>query len=146
MEKHPEKIGNEGVVRRSGEVTPFNAGDAIAAVNDIFRMQGIPLAPSVRARLGKGSKALIEAEFPPRIVVAACVVAIQTGWFGSVETIAQEMMVASMGGKKSRKDFQQALEETSRRIETSDSHVWKLMREDAERRAEGDVSEIQRGA
>jgi hypothetical protein len=93
MEKHPEKI-TQGVERRDGSVTPFNAGDAIAAVVDVCREKRIPLAPSIRARLGKGAKALIEADFPPEIVVSACVVAVRTGWFGSVESIAQEIVVA----------------------------------------------------
>jgi hypothetical protein len=124
------------VQRRSGEITSFNAGDAVAAVIDIFREQGVPLAPSIRARLGKGAKALLEAEFQPSLVVAACVVAIRTGWFGSVETIAQEMAVAQAGSTISRSEFQAALAETTHKIETSESRVWQLMREDAARRSE----------
>jgi hypothetical protein len=134
MENHLEVITN-GVMRVGGEVTPFGAGDAIAATVDIFGVQGIPLAPQVKARLGKGAKSLLEAGFNPQLVVAACVVAVRTGWFGSVETIAQEMVVAAAGASTTRRDFQEAISETTHKVETGQSRVWQLMREDAERRS-----------
>jgi hypothetical protein len=135
VERHPEKL-SEGVVRRNGEVTPWNAGDAVAATVDFCRTRGIPLAPSIRARLGKAAKALLESDFPPNVVVASCVVAIRTGWFGSVETIAQEMAVAQAGERMTRQAYVQAMHETSREMEHSESEVWKTLREETQRRAE----------
>lgn len=135
MEQHPDVIPAE-IVRKSGEVTPFNAGDAIAATVDVCRDMGIPVAPQVKARLGKGSKGLLEAGFPPNVVVSACVVAIRTGWFGSVETIAQEMVVAIQGGRIGRSEYQREIAATSTRISKADSPVWQTMREEMARRAE----------
>jgi hypothetical protein len=135
MEQHPDVLPN-GIVRKSGEVTAFNAGDVIAATVDLCREMGVPLAPQVKARLGKGSKGLIEAGFPPNIVVSACVVAIRTGWFGSVETIAQEMVVAAAGSRIGRAEYQQVLAATATRISKADSPVWQTMREEMARRAE----------
>src|SRR5262249_34334600 len=135
MEKHPEVL-SEGVQRMSGAVTPFNAGDAVAATVDVRRELGIPVAPQIKARLGRGSKALIESGFPPNIVDAACVTAIRTGWVGSVETIAQEMAVATAGGRMARSEYQAVLAETSHKIEKNQSRVWQTMREEMSRRAE----------
>lgn len=133
MERHPEKL-NEGVVRKNGQVTPWNAGDAVAATVDACREMGIPVAPSIRARLGKGAKALLEAGFDPAIVVAASVLAIETGWFGSVESIAQELVVASTGQRRSRNEYQRALAEVSSQLANSESVVWQTMREEMARR------------
>lgn len=135
MEKHPERLG-EGVVRKSGEITPFNAGDAVAATVDVCREMGIPVAPSIKARLGKGAKGLLESGFDPKIVCAAMVIAIRTGWFGSVESIAQEMVVATAGGRMARSEYQRALAETSTKLAHSESRVWQTMREEMARRAE----------
>jgi hypothetical protein len=135
MENHPEKL-SEGVMRRNGETTPWNAGDAVAATVDFCRIRGIPLAPSIRARLGKAAKALLESDFPPQVVVASCVVAIRTGWFGSVESIAQEMVVAQAGERWTRQSYQRAMHETSREMERSESGVGKALREQSKRRAE----------
>jgi hypothetical protein len=135
MEQHPETIPKE-IVRKSGEVTLFNAGDAIAATVDLCREMGIPVAPQVKARLGKGAKALLEADFSPRIVVASCVHAIRTGWFGSVETIAQEMVVALSGSRVGRAEHQQVLAALSHEMDRRDSPIWQTMREEMARRAE----------
>lgn len=134
VERHPEKIAN-GVQRANGSVTPFNAADAVAAAVDVSRDKGYPLAPAIRARLGKGAKALLSADFPPAVVVSACVIAIRTGWFGSVESIGQEILVAKAGDRINRQQFQQALDQTTHQINTADSPVWQAMREDALRRA-----------
>lgn len=134
MERHPDVIPN-GIVRKSGEVTPFNAGDAIAATVELCREIGIPVAPQVKARLGKASKGLVDAGFPPTVVVSACVVAIKTGWFGSVESIAQEMVVAQAGERMARSEYQRALAETHHQVSRSESPVWQMMREEMARRA-----------
>ena len=135
MEIHPERIEN-GITRADGSVTPFNAGDAIGVVADYCRERGIPLAPSVKARLGKGAKALLASHFPPQIIVLACTAALRTGWYGSVETIAQDMMVTKQGERTSRKQYQQHLERLAVQMEIADNPVWQLVREDAARRAE----------
>lgn len=135
MEKHPDVI-EAGVARASGEVTPFNAGDAIAATVDVCREMGIPVAPQIKARLGKGSKGLLEAGFEPKVVVASCVHAIKTGWFGSVETIAQEMVVALAGERVGREEHKRILSQLSHQIARSESPVWQTMRAEMARRAE----------
>lgn len=129
VEKHPEKITDQGVVRANGAVTPFNAGDAVAAAVNVCQADGIPLAPSIRARMGKGAKALLESNFPPAVVVSACVVAIRTGWFGSVESIGQEIAVAKAGKRIRRDQYQQALDQTAFHMATSDSAVWAAVRQ-----------------
>lgn len=134
MERHPERL-TEGVVRRTGEVTPWNAGDAVAATVEVCRSMGIPLAPSIRARLGRGAKALLQADFDPTIVVAAMVTAVQTCWFGSVESIAQELVVAQSGNRRSPDEYRRALDETSHLMARGESPVWQTMRAEMARRA-----------
>lgn len=135
MEQHPDVI-HDGIVRKSGEVTPFNAGDAVAATVDVCKALGFPVAPQIKARVGKGAKALLEADFSPRIVVASCVHAIKTGWFGSVESIAQEMVVALSGERVGRDEHKRILAELSHQMDRRDSLVWQTMREEMARRAE----------
>lgn len=135
MERHPERL-TDGVVRANGTVTPWNAGDAVAATVDACRAMGIPVAPSIKARLGKAAKSLLECGFDPQTVVAASVLAIETGWFGSVESIAQELVVAAAGQRRSRNEYQRALSEVNAHLATSDSVVWQTMREEIARREE----------
>jgi len=135
METHPERIQN-GIARADGSVTPFNAGDAVPAAVALCRESRILLPPQIKARLGKGAKALLDSEYPPAIVVSACVAAIRTGWYGSVESIGLDMLVAQEGQRVTRTEYQQALDQTSVRIQKFDSPVWKALRDDAQRRAE----------
>ena len=135
MERHPDVIP-QGIERASGEVTPFNAGDAVGATVDVCRDMGIPVAPSIKARLGKGAKELLGAGFDPQVVTTAMVVAIRTGWFGSVESIAQEIVVAQSGNRMARSEFQQVMAATSTRLSKADSPIWQTMREEMARRAE----------
>lgn len=135
MERHPERLTN-GVVRKNGEATPFNAGDAVAATVDLCRGMGIPVAPSIKARLGKGAKGLLECGFDPQIVCTSMVLAIEMGWFGSVESIAQELVVARAGRRRSKDEYQRALAETSAKLAHSESAVWQTMRDEMARRAE----------
>ena len=134
MEKHPARV-EDGIVRKSGEITPFNAGDAVAATVDVCREMGIPVAPSIKARLGKGAKALLDADFGPDVVVASCVHAIKTGWFGSVESIAQEMVVALSGERVGRDEHKRILAELSHQMDQRESRVWQIMRDEMARRA-----------
>jgi hypothetical protein len=142
VERLPEHR-NEGIVRKDGRVTPFNAGDAVAALIDIFKNEGLIVVPEVRARFGKAAKALLEVEVSPEIVVAAMVAAMRTRMFGSVETIAQELMLASAGGMVGREEYRQALATTNATMRSSDSVVWQTMRAELERREERDVGSRQ---
>ena len=133
MEQHPDKL-SQGIVRAGGQPTPFNAGDAVGMTVDTCRELGFPIAPQVRARIGKAAKALLESEFTPDVVVAACVQAVRNGWFGSVETIAQEMVVAMSGAGTSRAEYRIVLAEVSQRMKTEQSRVWELARSENERK------------
>lgn len=134
METHPDVL-EHGIKRASGEITPFNAGDAVGAAVDVCREMGFPVAPQVKARLGKGAKALTEAGFKPKTVILAMVTAIRTGWIGSVETIAQEIVVAEAGQSMGREEYRQSLAAFSHQVAKSDSPIWQTMREEMARRA-----------
>ena len=129
IENRPDESAGQGLVRKDGTVSPFNAGDAIAAIVDVCQLNEIPLAPQVRARLGKGAKALLESGFKPDIVVAAGVTAVRAGWFGSIETIAQEMVVAKAGQSLSRQEYRSSIGLVAKRIETGESEVWRMLRQ-----------------
>jgi hypothetical protein len=94
MEVHPEKISSDGVVRRSGEVTPFNAGDAIAAVCEMY---GNPIPSQWRARLGKQAKELLDDGFKPNLVVAAMLTAVRMARPHLVTSFVMEMQNAQTG-------------------------------------------------
>jgi len=132
MEKHPDKLFE--MERAAGPPSQFNAGDCVAATVDTCRELGFPIAPQVRARVGAAAKGLLESEFPPDVVVMACVQAVRNCWFGSVETIAQEMVVAASGAKTSRAEYAMVLGEVSQRMKTSNSRVWQVLREENERK------------
>lgn len=132
MENHPDKLFE--MERVSGPATRFNAGDAVGYTVDTCRELGFPIAPQIRARIGAAAKALLESEFPPDIVVAACVQAVRNCWFGSVETIAQEMVVAASGAKTTRAEYAMVLAEVSQRMKTEGSRVWEVARSENERK------------
>ncbi len=93
MEQHPEVIAN-GVQRASGEVTPFNAGDAIAAVADMYPG---PIPSSWRARMGKSAKQLLDDGFDPPTVCAALFVAVRRARPDLAESFAVEIQQARTG-------------------------------------------------
>lgn len=136
MEEHSEQISEQGIVRAGGEITPFNAGDAIAVMAEWAQRHQIPLVPSVKARIGKGAKALLDAHFPPQVVVLACMAALRTGWYSSVESLGQEVMVAGQGVRANRRQWQQYLESLAHQHEITDSTVWKVLREESQKRAD----------
>ena len=94
METHPDKISSDGVVRRNGEVTPFNAGDCIAAVCEMY--DG-PIPSQWRARLGKDAKQLLEDGFKPNLVVAAALTAVRMARPHLVVSFVMEMQNAQTG-------------------------------------------------
>ncbi len=93
MEQHPEVITN-GVQRASGEVTAFNAGDALAAVIDMY---GLPIPREFKARLGKAAKELLEDGFEPNLVCAAMLWAVKLARPHLVPSLALEMQSAQHG-------------------------------------------------
>ncbi len=112
MEQHPEKL-SQGVVRRSGEVTPFNAGDAVAAVVDAY---GGPIPRSGKPRLGKAAKELLEDGFAPPIVCAAMLRALYRARFDLVDQFALELQNASKGQHLSYAEDRSRIEAMNRRV------------------------------
>lgn len=78
MEQEP-LFPSTDVVRRDGTVTPFNAGDAVAAVMDLCRLDDIRVPPRLRARLGRTAKECLEDGYKPEEVVTAMVQALRRG-------------------------------------------------------------------
>lgn len=93
MEQHPERI-TEGVVRSDGRTTPFNAGDAMAAVVEMY---ALPIPSSFKARLGKAAKELLEDGFSPAVVVSAMLSALRLARPHLVQSLAVEIQAASHG-------------------------------------------------
>ena len=81
------------IVRASGEMTPFNAGDAIAATVDVIGF----IVPQFKARIGKHAKELLDGGCPADTVVAACVMGVRMGRPHLVQTYAQEIQNAKAG-------------------------------------------------
>ena len=110
MEEHPE-ILNDGIVRKSGELTPYNAGDVIATIVEIFREQGIPLAGRFRGMMGRHAKDLLESGFDYSTVVVAGVMACKRGVPQHMTFIAQDLVMARAGAKMSRREYERAIED-----------------------------------
>jgi hypothetical protein len=110
MENHPARL-NEGLVRRNGEITPYNAGDVVAAVVDIFAEQGIPLAGRFRGMLGRHAKDLLDSGFDYFTVVTAAVMAFKRGVPQHTTFIAQDLVMARAGAKMTRAEYERAIED-----------------------------------
>jgi hypothetical protein len=93
VEKHPEKLA-EGVVRADGTTTPFNAGDAIAAVAEMYAM---PIPSRIKARLGASAKQLLADGFQPNVVCSAMLMAVKMARPHLMESFALEMQTAASG-------------------------------------------------
>jgi len=111
MEQHPEKIAATGVVRQNGSVTPFNAGDAIAAVVDMY---GMPIPRSLKARMGKDAKELLEDGFDPNTVCAAMLWAVKLARPHLVPSLALEMQSAQHGVLGTFPEYQGYLRQLNR--------------------------------
>jgi hypothetical protein len=111
MEQHPEKL-SEGVARKSGEVTPFNAGDALAAVIDAY---GSPIPRRLTPRFGKAAKELLEDGFTPPIVCGALLRALYRSRVDLVDQYAMELQNASKGEHLSYAEDRTRLEAFNRR-------------------------------
>ena len=105
MERHPERL-SEGVVRRDGTVTPFNAGDALAAVLDMYAQ---PVPRQHVARLGKAAKELLEDGFDPQTVCRAMLLALLRARVDLTATIALEIQNATGGRHLSWLTYQSEL-------------------------------------
>ena len=99
---------------------------------------GIPVAPQVKARLGKAAKGLLDCGFDPKtrsLRQRPCWRS-SPGWFGSMETIAQEFVVAAAGHAPVPERVPRALGEVNAQLAHSDSVVWQTMRAEMARREE----------
>ena len=100
-----------GLVRKSGEITPANAGDVIAVVCDVFREQGIPVASRHRAILGKQAKELLKDGFTFETLVIASVTALRRGEPQNMHFIAADFVMARGGQRMTRRDYERALQD-----------------------------------
>ena len=98
--------GNEVVVRGSGAVTPFNAGDAVAAACDMYPG---PIPSSWKARLGKSAKQLLEDGFDPPSICAALYMAIRRARPDMAESFVVEIAQAKTGVIWSWSEYRQFL-------------------------------------
>lgn len=94
------------VVRQSGEVTPFNASDAVAAVCDAY---GYPIPRSLKARMGKSAKELLADGFTPNVVCAAMYAAVRRARPDLVATLALELQNAVIGQTLTGREWGAAL-------------------------------------
>lgn len=117
---HPERIEG-GVARKDGTVTPFNAGDAVAATADTLALHGVKIPPTLRARLGKAAKTCLEDGFPPDQVVAAMVVAVQRGRVGLVEEILLDLQTAKAGQYHTYREYERVLRDVAESARGADS-------------------------
>lgn len=110
MERHPEKL-SEGVVRKNGELTPFNAGDAVAAVCDLY---GSPIPSSIKPRLGKAAKGLLEDGFHPSVICRALLLAVRKGRPDLVDQFALDVQNADKGEYLTWDRYQQEIKSYNR--------------------------------
>lgn len=129
MERHPETLAGEGVVRRHGKVTPFNAADALAIVLDEY---GQPVPRQHKARLGKAAKELLEDGFDPQTVCRALLIAVYRARVDLAPTIALELQSAVGGKYLGWKRYQADLESLSRRSRPEDA-IRRALREEFSR-------------
>jgi len=104
-------LRDEGVTRKSGEITAYNAGDVVAAITVIFAEQGIPLAGRFRGMMGRHAKDLLESGFDYSTVVVAGVMACKRGVPQHMTFIAQDLVMARAGAKMSRREYERAIED-----------------------------------
>lgn len=90
--EQPQQL--ELIPRASGELTPFNARDALGTAIVYY---GLPLPRSFKARLGKGAKELLEDGFPPNTVIAALVLCCEAGRPHLASSFAVDLTNAQAG-------------------------------------------------
>jgi hypothetical protein len=130
MEKHPEKIAATGVVRADGSVTPFNAGDAVAAVVEMY---ALPMLPSWKARLGKDAKILLDAGFAPNAVVLAMLTAVQMGRPHMVQPFAVDFQNEMEGMGMDWSDYRRRLQGVGRASNPTQRKIFDALKEAFER-------------
>ena len=126
MEQHPEKIAAMGVVRQNGSVTPFNAGDALAAVVELY---GLPMLPAWKARIGKDAKELLEADFAPNVVVVAMLTAVQMGRPHLVQNFAVEFQNSAAGVAVDWAGYRRRLHEVGRANDPGRQRIFNALQE-----------------
>lgn len=110
MERHPEKI-SEGVVRKDGSVTPWNAGDVLGATLDAFRTLGIPVASRHRAIIGRQVKELLTDGFDPHTLILASAIALKRMEPQNLHFIAGDLVMARGGVRMTRLEYEKALQD-----------------------------------
>lgn len=110
MEKYPERL-DDGMVRKSGEITPYNAGDVVAAVVSIFAELNVPLSGRYRGMIGRHAKDLLDSGFDYSTVVVASVMACKRGVPQHLTFIAQDLVMARAGARMTRREYERAIED-----------------------------------
>ena len=110
MEEHPEVL-SEGIVRRSGEITPLNAADILAIVIDRFAANGIPLTSQAKGMIARQAKQLLDDGFDYTTIIVAAVMAVRRGMPQGVHWIAADLVTARGGLRMTRREYEKALED-----------------------------------
>ena len=110
MERHPEKL-TEGIVRKDGSVTPWNAGDILGAVVDKFRLANIPIASRHKAIIGKQVKELLADGFDPHTLILASAIALKRMEPQNLHFIAGDLVMARGGVRMTRREYERALQD-----------------------------------
>jgi hypothetical protein len=110
MEQHPERI-DEGIVRKDGSVTPWNAADVVGAVVDQFRLAGMPIPARYKAQIGKAAKGLLADGFDAKTLVLASAIAVRRAEPHNLHHIAMDLVLARGGMRMTRREYEQALQD-----------------------------------
>lgn len=110
MEHHPERR-NEGITRKNGEVTPWNAGDILAAVVEAFSEMGIPIASRHRAIIGKQAKELLADGFDPHTLILAAAISLKRMEPQNLHFIAGDLVMARGGVRMTRREYERAMQD-----------------------------------
>lgn len=111
MERHPERFDGGGIVRKSGEITPVNAGDVLGAVLDQFRLVNIPVASRHKAILGRQIKELLIDGFDAHTLILASAIALKRMEPQNLHFIAGDLVMARGGVRMTRREYEQALQD-----------------------------------
>lgn len=97
MERHPDVISKQGIVRADGSITPANAGDALGHIIDWFRDHGMPITRQSKGMIAQQAKQLLEDGFDYAIVVSAGILAVRRCAPHQMHYIASDLAAATAG-------------------------------------------------
>jgi len=103
MEEHPNVL-SQGVARKSGEVTPLNAGDVVATVVDWCSSRHMPLARQWKGMIARQAKTLLEDGFSFEVVAMAAIFSIRRGAPQHMHFLAGELTAVRAGEWISTRD------------------------------------------